>query len=565
MSSQDGRVLDVDEDWGRRVIFTHLMIFGIIKIPENCLCLFLSTRQECYRRPRRTPALKTLGRTRILSYRRDTKVVIALIFFLCSQQGQIFGEQKASDGGTEAVPIGGKLQLFFDDQLIESMEGLELRLHSPRRAEIVIKKDKAWEDSTMFDPVVIKDGSRYRMWYRTNFNAPPFYTGYAESDDGVNWAKPSLGLVEFGGEKNNNLVWSSGPDKSRPYVLCVFKDNNIKVAASERYKAIGVRRRPDSDPPADDLYALVSPDGLSWRLLQKDPIVRGSEGDLMFDSHNIAFWDSARSQYVIYARGWPDGWPAGARGIRRYVSSDFRAWSKPETLDLWKGSDKDHLYKNAATPYYRRPDILLMFPKRFMEKRKSLDPKWKHGGLSDIVFMSSRDGVHWDRRFREAFMRPGRDLLNWHERAIEIGPGLVPTGKGEMSLYFIQHYRTESVGIRRGVLREDGLVSIHAKYKNGEVLTRPLVWVGDQLVINFSTSAAGSVRVELQDSRGKALVGYELEECDENYGDELSRVVRWKGKSDLPELGGEAMRMRIVLRDADLFSFQFQSAGKATQ
>ncbi len=485
--------------------------------------------------------------------------------FLFAQLGQAIGGLRAKDGSTRIVSIGSKLQLFLDDELIESMRDLEFRLHSPRRAEVVIKKDKPWEDSTMYDPVVIKDGSGYRMWYRANFNAPPFYTGYAQSTDGVTWTKPSLNLVEFRGEKNNNLVWSSGPDKLKPYVLCVFKDNNPKTKKSERYKAIGTRRRPGSDPPADDLFGLVSPDGLRWRLMQQNPIIRGPEGDLMFDSHNTVLWDSAREQYVIYARSWPGGWPGGTRGIRRYVSTDFRNWSKPKTLDLWKDSEKDHLYKNAATPYYRRPDILLMFPKRFMIKRRSPDPKWKIGGLSDIVFMSSRDGIHWDRRFREAFMRPGRDQLNWHDRAIEVGPGLVPTGEGEMSLYFIHHYRTDAVGIRRGVLREDGLVSVHANYKGGELLTRPLVFAGDQLVINFSSSAAGSVRVELQDSSGKPLAGYGLDSCDEIYGDQLNRAVRWKGKSDLKKQVGEAVRLRIVLRDADLFSFQFRSTAKNAQ
>jgi len=134
-----------------------------------------------------------------------------------------------------------------------------------------------------------------------------------------------------------------------------------------------------------------------------------------------------------------------------------------------------------------------------------------------------------------------------------------------MSLYFIQHYRTESVGIRRGVLREDGLVSVHAKYKEGEVLTHPLVFAGDQLVINFSTSAAGSVRVEIQNSNGKAIEGYDLNSCDEIYGDELSRAVRWKGKSDILKQSGEPIRLRIVLRDADLFSFQFRRDRKDTQ
>ena len=69
--------------------------------------------------------------------------------------------------------------------------------------------------------------------------------------------------------------------------------------------------------------------------------------------------------------------------------------------------------------------------------------------------MSSRDGLRFDRRFLEAFVRPGPDPGNWHERAIEVGPGLVPTGDGEMSLYMIEHYRSPAVHIRRLALREE--------------------------------------------------------------------------------------------------------------
>jgi hypothetical protein len=199
-----------------------------------------------------------------------------------------------------------------------------------------------------------------------------------------------------------------------------------------------------------------------------------------------------------------------------------------------------------------------MFPKRFLPDRK-MDPRWEFPGLSDVVFMASRDGVHWDRRFREALLRPGPDPLNWHERAIEVGPGLVPTGHGEMSLYYVEHYRTDSVRIRRGVLREDGLVSVHARYPEGEMVTRPVVFEGRRLEINYASSAAGSVRVELQDARGKPLPGYELERCPEIYGDQRNRTVSWAGTIDVSKLAGQPVRLRIVLRDADLFSFRFRS------
>lgn len=481
-----------------------------------------------------------------MAYRVYMILMLASMAVLCGSHCLV----RAAPAAKDAVTIADELQLFLDDRLIASMRNLELKLHSPRPAEIVLRKDKPWEDEVMYDPVVIKDGVRYRMWYRTNFNAPPFYTGYAESEDGIRWTKPSLGLIAFGGSKDNNLVWSSGRDKRNGCVLSVFKDTNPRAADDERYKAIAVT------DGCKAILGLVSGDGIRWRLLQKEPIIRGPAEDLFFDSHNIVFWDAARDQYVAYLRGWPTGWPKGIRGLRRAVSENFRNWSPLEYLDLGDAGP-EHLYKNAATPYYRRPDILLMFPKRFVETRQA-DPTWKEKGLSDIVFMFSRDGLHWDRRFMEAFLRPGPDPLNWHERAIEVGQGLVPTADGRMSLYYIEHYRTDSVRIRRGVLRVDGLVSVHAGYPVGELVTRPLVFRGDRLAVNYATSAAGSVRVEIQDAAGEPVAGYAMSECAEIYGDELCRVVSWAGTADVSKLAGRPVRLRIRLQDADLYSFRFR-------
>ena len=407
------------------------------------------------------------------------------------------------------------------------------------------------------------------MWYRTNFNSPPYYTGYAESHDGVSWTKPSLGLIDFRGSKDNNLVWVGDHTKpdGYPVVLCVFKDTNPDTPADQRYKATGIAY--GRKTAASGLQGLVSSDGLRWRLVQKEQVVPAVG---MFDTHNITFWDAPREQYVTYTRGFktksgeevlyvPSNTEESqipVRCIRRAATKNFKQFPVPELIEVMnpKGVLGEHLYKNAATPYYRRPDVLLMFPKRFVEYRK-LHSDWPFPGLSDIVFMSSRDGIHWDRRFRKAFMRPGLDSLNWHERAIEVGPGLVPTGLGEMSLYFVEHYRTDSVRIRRGVLRVDGLVSLHASYPEGELITKPVIFEGNRLHINFSTSAVGSVRIELLDAESEPLDGLSLAECPEHYGDEIDRVVTWKTGVDISRLAGKPVRLRIVMTDADLYSFHF--------
>jgi len=443
------------------------------------------------------------------------------------------------------VSVGDQLQLFLDDELVDSMQAVEFELHSPRPAEVVLRRDRPWEDSTMYDPVVILDEGRYRMWYRANFNAPPFYTAYAESTDGIEWTKPSLGLVDFNGSTDNNLVWTGdhSVEGAGPTVLCVFKDENPATPDSERYKATGLAF-------GNGLQGLVSPDGLRWKLLQTERVVPAVGA---FDTHSISFWDTVRKEYVVYTRGFI----GPVRRIRRTASSDFRSFPAAEIIPLINPDEPmEDLYKNAATPYYRRPDLVFMFPKRFVENRKP-DPAWKFPGVSDIVFMYSRDGMHFDRRYRDAFIRPGPDPQNWHERGIEVGPGLVPTGPTEMSLYYMEHYRTNDVQIRRGVLRVDGLTSVHADFTGGEFVTRPLTFAGDQLLINYATSAAGNIRVEVQDAEGAPLPGFTLADCPELYGDRLDQPVSWTGAAGLKTLAGRPVRLRFVMRDADLYSLQF--------
>ena len=76
--------------------------------------------------------------------------------------------------------------------------------------------------------------------------------------------------------------------------------------------------------------------------------------------------------------------------------------------------------------------------------------------------------------------------------------------------------------------------------------------------MNYSTSAAGSVSVELQSEFGKPIEGFTLGDCGEIYGDEIERVVSWKGNSDLSKLAGTPVRLRFVIKDGDLYSIRFR-------
>jgi hypothetical protein len=202
--------------------------------------------------------------------------------------------------------------------------------------------------------------------------------------------------------------------------------------------------------------------------------------------------------------------------------------------------------------------MYLLFPKRFVESRKKV-PEHPVAGLSDTVFMSSRDGIHWDRSFLEAWLRPGQDRKNWTERSNMMAHGIVQLEPELFSLYVTEHYRWDDIRLRRVTVRKHGFASIHGGCKGGEVKTRPLIFSGNRLLLNYATSAAGSIQVELLDESGQPLEGYEASDMEPLYGDELEGVVRWRNGEDVSALAGKPVRVRFLLQDADIYSLQFKT------
>ena len=462
--------------------------------------------------------------------------------------------------------IGSRLEPFVDDWLIESVRGVDLKLHSPERCETALAFDAPWEGSSSAYVTVFKDGERYRMYYRGSSADRPRQevTCCAESEDGIHWSRPAFGACEFAGSRDNNIVWTeAGSHNFMP-----FRDENPRASGAERYKAIG-----------GGYHGFVSPDGIHWKKVRDakiiDPFAKCvGDGDWI----GQAFWDAEQEHYVAYVRGWRgsdpirfqhelpaehDGTlyplchvPDTYRQVLRCTSTDFIDWTEPEFINFGD-TPPEHFYTNAVTPYFRAPHVYLAFPKRFAPERKKVEEHDKEG-VSDAVFLSSRDGMNFDRRFMEAFLRPGRDRLNWTQRSNMPAWGVVPTGPDEISIYFSENYDHPTGRLRRARLRTDGFVSVHADYGGGEFATRPIVFRGGALILNYATSAVGSVQAEIQDGDGQALPGFALEDAAEIYGDEIEHAVAWKGGSDLARLSGRPVRLRFVMKDADLYSIRFR-------
>ncbi len=481
--------------------------------------------------------------------------------------GALFFAAVLSAAEPATIDIGTRRELFVDDFLLDRRDGVDLRLHSPAPQEEVFVCDAPWEGSGCGYETIFRDGNVIRMYYiaadltsadGTKMAQRPIFACYAESQDGIRWVKPELGLFEFEGSKRNNIVWSGpGLDNFTP-----FKDPRPDCPPSERYKAVG------SGPGG--LWAYRSNDGLHWSpLADKAVITQGA-----FDTQNNAFWDAERKHYWCYVRDFH----SGIRDIRVATSADFLTWTTPELLKFPDAPDEP-LYTNQVQPYYRAPHLLVGFPTRYVERpwspsMKALpDPEHRQRrmkfhprygtAITDGLFMTSRDGRTF-HRWDEAFLRPGperRDNWLYGDCYQNLGlletPAADPTAPPELSLYVGEDHWKGPKRLRRHTLRIDGFASLHAG-RGGEFLTKPLLFRGRELALNFATSAAGHLRVELQDATGQPLPGFSVADSDEIFGDTLERVVTWHDKSDVSTLANRPIRLRVVMRDADLYSLRFR-------
>jgi hypothetical protein len=427
------------------------------------------------------------------------------------------------------VDVGSRRELFVDRFLIDRLGNTTLKLHEPKLAPETPKPADTLEYAT-----VIMDEGLFRLYTRDASRAKDDgdageVTRYCESHDGIHWTRPKLGLYEVDGSKENNVILAEPP---YCHNFSPFLDQHPGRLADQRFKALAGLH--DSG-----LVAFVSGDGIHWRKLQSDPVIPARvpwKSRKLFDSQNVSFWSEAEECYVCYFRSHVKG----LRKIARTTSDDYRNWSKPVLLDVNVAGE--HLYTSQTHPYFRAPHIYIALPTRYFPDR---------GSSTDILFMSARGDGPFDRSFRQAFIRPGLDPARWGNRSNYTALNVVPTGQTEMSIYVTPR--------RRFVLRTDGFTSVHAAAEQGEMITRPLRFTGQQLVVNYSTSAGGSLQVEIQDVRGKPLPGFALTDCERLVGDSIEQRVEWSNSGQLASLVNQSVRLRFVLQDADLFAIQFRN------
>ena len=457
------------------------------------------------------------------------------------------------------VDVESRLELFVDEYLVEAHHGTALQLQTPVPAETVLNFDSPWDGIFSGYTTMILDRGKYRLYYRgfpvdAKDGSDMECTCYAESNDGIHFTKPALGLCDFNGSKENNIILKGIAPLSHNFAPSL--DTNPAAKPEERYKAL-------TGIDGTGLIAFVSPDGIHWKKLREEPVLKKPGlTKYAFDSQNIAFWSGTESCYVCFFWVYTDNF----RTICRTTSKDFVNWTDPVVMSFGD-TPREHLYTNQTVPYFRAPNLYIATAARFMPGRQVVTKddanKLKMsdritGDCSDTVLLTSRGGTRYDRTFMEGFVRPGIGASNWTTRTNYPTRGIVPINDAEMAMYVQRDYGQSTHHLQRLKLRTDGFASLHAPYAGGDCVTKPLTFIGKELVINYSTSAAGSVWVALLDEDGKPVPGFSREEADEIIGDEISRVVTWKGKFDVSVLAGKTVRLAFYLKDSDVFSFQFR-------
>jgi len=451
---------------------------------------------------------------------------------------------------------GTQRELFVDDFLIEKMTGdVRQKLQLPEPREVVLTTNAPWEGNTCAYYTIFRDGELFRMYYRGSHwdtaakkAAHREVTCYAESRDGVNWVKPKLGLFEFNGSKENNIVI----DGLGTHCFVAFKDENPKARLEARYRGVS-RGWPLGKT---GLYIYESPDGIRWKMTQREPVI--TEG--AFDSQNLAFWDARIGKYREYHRIFVNG----IRAIMTATSDDFVQWSKAELLNYQDGIPSQHLYTNAVLPYARGPHLYLGFPTRYLPN---------DGQRVEPTLMVSRDGLNF-HRWLDPIVPESAPKDRGGNRSNYMAWGLVelPGRPNHLSVYATEAYYTgPDSRLRRFEYRKDGFVSIRGGKDGGLLITKPIQLgrLADRLTLNYRAAKGGSVRVGLYQPGGEVVPRFSISECSTLTGNQLSQTVMWnslrgdvvgKTNADLRQLkrAHPVVQLRIEMKNADLFSIQFQ-------
>lgn len=474
--------------------------------------------------------------------------------------------------------------LLVDDHDILYRAGLQRRVQPlTRHAQnpLIVGRDQPWEIaigwcSVYHDPA----RGRYQLWYQAfaghlaQERTHRCVVCYAESTDGIHWTKPNLGLYSFNGITATNIVLLGNGGYSDRYGCAVSVDPHEPDTA-QHYKMAYFDFSMDQGQEYPGLSVAFSSDGIHWTKAPQAPLLRAAYGDrgdtvplrgddsqpwlvpLSMSDATDVFYDPPQHCFTLYHKMWIDG-PEGKmfwkHGMGRTQSQNFMTWTRPQLLLTPDELDPPWVeFHHSPVFYYNDCYFALL----------QILNRAERGGIMDGELALSRDGVHWQRPFRQTFFLP-RSSGNHFDSGSILTNGTPVLLTDEFRFYYGGYSEgatgaddySLTTGIGLATLPRDRFVALCPQQQVGQV-TLKLVDLTNYQGLTLNASAGqGVIHVELLDEEGRRLPGFTRAQALPITGDRLDHPVAWQGVT-LAQRPVNQVMVRIYLENAALFAVTF--------
>lgn len=453
----------------------------------------------------------------------------------------------------EPIEIGTEPQFLIDSYLVDNSWAIKYKRESVQR---VFHQPKKFENNPVISGTggyasVTKDerDGKFKMWYQISSipsdkeDRSDVGIAYAESADGVRWTLPKLGLQEWLGNKQNNVVWTGlkGSKASGCFLL------DVPEADRRGHRFVMLYH------DFDGLRLIGSDDGTHWDKANNTHLKK-----LHSDTANSIVYDPRRHEFVMFCR---------AKHIYRTFQGNVL--DTGESRRVARMTNKELWSEWTAEPQnILRPDEV--DAERGFDCYYGMPTKW-YGGMywgflwpfktnTDIVteLTYSRDGIHFDRL-------PGRPRMielgsegSWDDGMVFGSASWIEVGDEWWSYYAgwdgPHGIRERTPGIGLIKVRKEGFVSVHGPANGGVLVTRQIKWPGGKLLVNAAASE-GELKVRVTDARRKVIDGFDYDDCVPFTSDRVSHEITWK-QNAIDSLAGQVIRFEFLLKNADLYSMR---------
>jgi hypothetical protein len=496
-----------------------------------------------------------------------------------------------------SVPdIGGRRQFWFNAQGLIAESAL-IRVVQERPVKNangpILVADKPWEGTLvqLYSTDVRYDANtgRWQMWYEGHPGSVLLCTAF--SRDGIHWDKPALGIEEWRGSKDNNIILQTGytdahaaslvvspteRDPAKKYKLYYWvgpqwADSQFKPMGLDADQIADAKRRLAAYP-VNGHYVAFSPDGVHFTPQTKAPAVNASDYcTVLFDSQSGRY----RSYHKTNIR--KPGWSEDRRAMAMSESDDGVTFGAsqvvlvPDEVDDAVGKSQFGAKRVEYYGVHVWPHegfyLGLLWVFTVTGGNDQYGRGWDDGKIQPHLIYSP-DGVSWSRLpVREPFIPVGPAGSFDSGTLYSSGNGPSVVGDKMRFYYFgcdYTHGNAEPIqspknysGVSFATLPRDRYIGWHGGTVAGTLTTKPFTFTGSALYLNLDASR-GATGVALLDADGKPLPGYGIDDCEALSTDGFDQRITWRGRHDLAPLSGKPVRLQFSLRHSVLYTWRFK-------